>query len=314
MRQPKQYIAALSRKGKDLLIDIQIETLENRTTLATKALVDSGCTSSAINQSFIKKHNIPTHTTAAPIPVYNANGTRNQGGSITKYTKIRLTIGDHIERIDLAITDLGDKQIFLGHDWLNQHNPIINWKTGGLTFACCQCHKTPFILPDTDPDDKWDEELEEGETILAIDFTEAILICAHHANDLAAKANAEKKSKTFKEMVPDWCRDFIDLFDKDNFDELPEPKMWDHAIELTPNASANLDCKVYPLNRNEQAELDKFLDENLSSGRICPSKSPMASPFFFVKKKDGKLRPVQDYRKLNEMTIKNVTHFPSSRS
>ncbi len=34
----------------------------------------------------------------------------------------------------------------------------------------------------------------------------------------------------------------------------------------------------------------------------------MASPFFFVKKKDGKLRPVQDYRKLNEMTIKN--HYP----
>ncbi len=108
-------------------------------------------------------------------------------------------------------------------------------------------------------------------------------------NDLAAKANADKKSKTFKEMVPDWCRDFNNLFDKDNFDELPEPKTWDHAIELTPNANANLDCKVYPLNQNEQAELDKFLDENLSSGRIQPSKSPMASPFFFVKKKDGKL-------------------------
>src|SRR3954463_15030696 len=34
----------------------------------------------------------------------------------------------------------------------------------------------------------------------------------------------------------------------------------------------------------------------------------MASPFFFIKKKDGKLRPVEDYRKLNEMTIKN--HYP----
>ncbi len=86
--------------------------------------------------------------------------------------------------------------------------------------------------------------------------------------------------------------------------------MWDHAIELTPNANANLDCKVYPLNRSEQAELDKFLDENLSSGRIQPSKSPMASPFFFVKKKDGKLRPVQDYCKLNEMTIKNQYPLP----
>ena len=39
----------------------------------------------------------------------------------------------------------------------------------------------------------------------------------------------------------------------------------------------------------EQKELDDFLEENLSSGRIHPSKSPMASPVFFVKKKDGKL-------------------------
>ena len=36
----------------------------------------------------------------------------------------------------------------------------------------------------------------------------------------------------------------------------------------------------------------------------------MASPFFFVKKKDGKLRPVQDYRKLNEMTVKNRYPLP----
>ncbi len=198
---------------------------------------------------------------AAPIPIYNADGTKNSGGAITKYAEIRLMIGDHTEQIDLAIMELGDRQIFHGHNWLNRHNPIINWKTGGLTFARCQCHKTPFVLPDADPDDKWDEELEEGETILAIDFTQAILIHAHHAN-------ADKKSKTFEEMVPDWCRDFIDLFDKDNFDELPEPKMWDHTIELIPNASTNLDCKVYPLNRNEQAELDKFLDKNLSSGWI----------------------------------------------
>ncbi len=117
--QPKQYIAALSRKGKDLVIDVQIETLENQTKLVTKALVDSGCTSSAINRTFIEQHNIPTHAMAAPIPVYNADGSRNQGGSITKYTEIRLTIGDHSERIDLAIMELSDKQIFLGHDWLN---------------------------------------------------------------------------------------------------------------------------------------------------------------------------------------------------
>ncbi len=80
----------------------------------------------------------------APIPVYNANGTRNQGGAITKYTEIHLKIRDHAEQIDLAITELGDRQIFLGHDWLARHNLFVNWKTGKLTFAWCRCRKTPI--------------------------------------------------------------------------------------------------------------------------------------------------------------------------
>ncbi len=132
LQQPRWYIAALSRKGKDLLIDVQVETMENQTTFGTKALVDSGCTSSTINRSFVEKHNIPTHAMAAPITIYNANGTKNSGGAIMKYAEIHLTIDDHAERIDLAIMELGDRQIFLGHDWLNWHNPIINWKMGGL--------------------------------------------------------------------------------------------------------------------------------------------------------------------------------------
>ena len=36
----------------------------------------------------------------------------------------------------------------------------------------------------------------------------------------------------------------------------------------------------------------------------------MASPFFFIKKMDGSLRPIQDYRKLNEGTIKDKYPLP----
>jgi hypothetical protein len=63
---------------------------------------------------------------------------------------------------------------------------------------------------------------------------------------------------------------------------------------LIPDAQ-NKSFKVYPLSISEQEQLDKFLEENLMSGWICPSKSPMATPFFFVKKKDGWLCLVQDY-------------------
>ncbi len=33
-----------------------------------------------------------------------------------------------------------------------------------------------------------------------------------------------KASKLFEEMVPEWCRDFADLFEKGNFDEPPRTK------------------------------------------------------------------------------------------
>ncbi len=222
-----------------------------------------------------------------------------------------MTIGGHTECIDLAITNLGKQDVYLGHNWLKCHNPSVNWKTQSILFGCCSCAGNRFMLPDADPNDKWDEELEEGETILAIQMEEELVIRAiHHANELAAAENAEKPKKTFAELVPEHYHSFHDLFSKENFDKLPERKPWDHAIELIPNAKSTLDCKVYPLNQNEQEQLDTFLDKNLDSGRICPSKSPFASPFFFVKKKDGTLRPVQDYWKLNEMTIKNRYLLP----
>jgi hypothetical protein len=47
--------------------------------------------------------------------------------------------------------------------------------------------------------------------------------------------------------------------------------------------------KNYNLTLEEQKELDKFLDKNLEKGYIQPFQSPQASPFFFVKKKDGRL-------------------------
>jgi len=65
------------------------------------------------------------------------------------------------------------------------------------------------------------------------------------------------------------------------------------------------DCKVYPLSVKEQKELDCFLDKHLKTRHIRLLKSPCMAPFFFVKKKDGLLRPVQDYRWLNEVIIKN---------
>jgi len=94
------------------------------------------------------------------------------------------------------------------------------------------------------------------------------------------------------------------MFAKKDFDILLEYCKWDHAIELIPRAEPK-SSKVYPLSLLEQVELDAFLEENLHTGRIQSLKSPMAAPVFFIKKKDGSLRLVQDYHALNAVTIKN---------
>ncbi|KAG5728483.1 hypothetical protein E4T56_gene19562 [Termitomyces sp. T112] len=123
----------------------------------------------------------------------------------------------------------------------------------------------------------------------------------------AFAANAEPQE--FQDVVPPYLHAFEDVFSKASFDSLPEHKRWDHAIELVPNSTPS-SCKVYSLTPQEQDELNVFLQENLDLGCIHPSKSLMASPVFFIKKKDGSLWLVQDYRVLNTMTVKNCYPLP----
>jgi len=109
--------------------------------------------------------------------------------------------------------------------------------------------------------------------------------------------------------LPDYVKGFESVFAKEDFDILLEHRQWDHAIELVPGSEPK-SSKVYLLSPVEQKELDSFLEENLRTGRIRPSKSPIVAPVFFIKKKDGSFRLVQDYRALNSMTVKNKYPLP----
>ena len=127
------------------------------------------------------------------------------------------------------------------------------------------------------------------------------------------KLNIRSRSENSKEVEGDILKEYEDfnnrVFNKAVFKKLPDQSKWDHAIELTPDATLK-DCKVYLLNIKKQEELNKFLEEHLKSGWIRLSKSLCAASFFFIKKKDGTLRLVQDYQQLSEVTIKNKYPLP----
>jgi hypothetical protein len=168
---------------------------------------------------------------------------------------------------------------------------------------------SPELFPDSEDDGDKEDELGEGDRI---PYTVLTPIEEIHTSSTVlqrlAEAYAQNSVPTRTGVLP-WAADFLDVFKKESFDSLLEKRAWDHAIELVPDAKL-VNCKVYPISPLEQKELDAFIVDGLSTGCICPSKSPVASTVFFIKKKDRALQFVQDYRVLNAMTVKNWYPLP----
>ena len=165
---------------------------------------------------------------------------------------------------------------------------------------------------------KWTPETEPSIPIFSMDFykddgeeVEEIWIYAHRtlAMELAIQENLKKEELTNEQMVPSEFHEYLDVFSKTKAGRFPESKPWDHKVEMKEGFEPK-SFKNYNLTPEEQIKLDKFLKDNLDKGYIRPLQSLMASPFFFVKKKDGKLHPCQDYQYLNECTIKNAYPLP----
>ena len=115
-----------------------------------------------------------------------------------------------------------------------------------------------------------------------------------NAIEFHLKHDEKKDNLPVEEMIPEAYHEYLDLFSETNADRFPESRSWDHKIELEEGFEPK-SFKTNNLTPEEQTELDKWIKENLDKEYIQPSQSPMASPFFYVKKKDGKLRPCQEY-------------------
>ena len=108
----------------------------------------------------------------------------------------------------------------------------------------------------------------------------------------------EIKIRATEEMVLRQFHKYLKVFEKKDSERMPTRKTWDHAIDLREGFVLKKG-KIYPLSRVEREEIQKFVKDQLRKGYIRPLKSPQMSLVFFMPKKDGKKRMVQDYRYLN---------------
>ena len=117
-----------------------------------------------------------------------------------------------------------------------------------------------------------------------------------------------EKTKPKPSLPPEYTP-YALVFLKEATDHVPPFCPYDHEINLDKFFKPKIG-KVYSLSPKEWKATKDFLDENLKTGKIHPLNSPQASPFFFVKKKDGGLCPCQDYCYVNEHTICDAYPLP----
>jgi len=96
---------------------------KNGKELKVKALVDSGCTYTGINEQLVKDRRIQTKKINFSFEVFNADRTKN--GEVTKVAPLEVEINGHKETLEAAVTNLDGTDMFLGHvlwDTLDRNN------------------------------------------------------------------------------------------------------------------------------------------------------------------------------------------------
>ncbi|KAF8761609.1 hypothetical protein RHS01_00745 [Rhizoctonia solani] len=183
-----------------------------------------------------------------------------------------------------------------GRIWHQVHLTVLaNGHIHSIPFLVCPIGTTPAILGMT-----W---LTQESPLIdwnlgTVTFPDQVQIASEEEADPDSLAD-----------LPTEYHEFSRVFGKEEFKVLPPHREYDIAIDLLPNAKLS-PRPIYGMTNAESKALKQHIDEELATGKICPSTSSAGAPVMFVKKADGSLRLVVDYRKLNEVTHKNVYPLP----
>lgn len=236
------------------------------------ALIDSGAAGNCMSWEFARRHKLTLLPCESVLAVEALDGRPIGNGRIQHVTKsLNLQIGAlHKERINFYIIQPSRHPVILGLPWLRRHDPHISWQKGQI--------------------------LQWGST------------CLHQCLDEITKLpvqtiNIQSLQDQEFATLPTVYSDLTEVFSQQSATHLPPHRPYDCAIELLPGTIPPKG-RIFPLSQPESEAMNSYIQEELGKGFIRPSTSPAAAGFFFVKKKDGNLRPCIDYRGLNEITVK----------
>ena len=269
------------------------------------------------------------------------DGTSN--AIITKAIKlpIHLPTGEETP-MEFLVTPLDSTcAIVLGLDWLARYNPLIDWVQRCLTFHTARTDNldptsvaspipesttTPNPLPPVWPPTLTSHNFTAPPRISLISaaayasacrlkgsqaFRLNLTIPDTHSSAASISDDADSAPVDLSK-IPEQYYDFADVFSKSKADTLAQHRPYDLKINIEEGATPP-HGPIYSLSQTELLALREFIDENLATGFIRPSRSSHGAPVLFIRKKDGSLRLCVDFRGLNKLTRKDRYPLPLTK-
>ncbi|KAK3538403.1 hypothetical protein QTP86_001751 [Hemibagrus guttatus] len=223
------------------------------------ALLDSGSAGNFISGTLCRQLGLRTKATATPYQIQSITGKPVSRRQVSRSVgPVLLQVGVlHMEEITLLVLEESTADVILGHPWLDQHNPILSWRTGEVL--------------------KW------GDTC----FPDLPIPHSPIPTPLHVQATSIKSPSVNRPLeIPTCYAPFSDVFCPKRVSKLPPHQPWDCAIDLLPGELVPRG-RIYPLSIPEEKAMEEYIKEALAQGYIRPSTSPAASRFFVAKKDRG---------------------------
>src|SRR6266850_2307789 len=307
-------VTVTSISNKKLLINIL--ALKGTKSTDIQALVNCGAEGRFIDPSIADM--TKARKLKNPILVKNVDGTINKAGAIKHQIWIEYSINGNTMGNWFYVTALGNQQMILGLPWLREYNPYIDWNA--MTMTLKKTWKDDLLTAIR----RNNKEIPNSQELLIQFISSSIPLKEDVWDNLpindqeiwirAKQSDSQRIDDQYRPdepetELPEVYSPWAQVFEKEASERFPSSRQWDHKIELDDSFTPQ-NPKPYPLSPTEQNSLDEWISEQTSKGYIEKCESPHASPFFFVSKKGGALRPCQDYHYLNKHTVKNVYPLP----
>ena len=277
---------------------------------AEQVLVDSGATENFMDERMVECLGIGCRAMDQPRRVFNVDGSENKNRTLTHYCLLRVHRGEKEHLQKFYIAGLGGDRAIFGYPWLRDFNPTIDWDQGKILgppievetalLKWARKRNAEQIIAAAMAHEVW----EPGDEIIA-NITK---IPSHAAQQWAIEANKNKDKSSH--VLPAQYQRHKKLFSEEESERFPPSCDTDMMVKLKPGAPESIDCKVYPMTCAELDEWHRFVSKNLRMKRIKPSQSWYATQVFFIKKKDGSYRLVQDYWGVNKWTERELYPMP----